>query len=124
MKKLEKEIKLFGEKVAIIKIVRGGQNPPWKNDEVFCVGEIKLPAAQGELADEISFGQRVMVLDNCLTPHWGGTSASGCRFIEYRASGKTWKTAFSDAEKHLDAELKKLTSALRIRKKALKNAEK
>jgi len=54
---------------------------------------------------------------------WGHRKVPGFQSVNVKFIAKTWREAFAEAQKFVDAEAKKLQDALDRREKALQEAE-
>jgi len=103
------------------------QEAPADGDGVIVKATIYLPTGaeykDAPLADNIIFRNRVFICDRPLSTFWGYSSSPGFRCQSEKFVAKTWREAFAEAQKFIDAEAKKLQDALDRRAKAFQEAE-
>lgn len=108
---------------AAIIIVRNGQRPANKSDEVTVKATLSLPKNEyNQLDERISFGDRLQIMDRELYSSWGlDNGKNRCR--ETYFYGSSWAKLFTEAQEYLFSEVAKIKKALTARQKALQDAE-
>jgi septin family protein len=124
-KEFENVLGIAGAKIVLERV---GQQQMDNNDKVLVRGTIYLPTngpGNGNLADNLRFGDRVKIFESRLSWNWGQYDEESGRMKESRTwQATTWKEAFEEIEKECFGEVQKLRNALDARQKALEDAEK
>lgn len=107
---------------------RDGQEHPGDGDRVQVAAEIRLPCERGELAREMSFGERApKMCGHALTSEWGTyeCDSGGPHRVsaEFRFAAPTWAEAEAAAKAWARAEIAPLLAAIDARAAALAAAD-